>query len=278
MFEGRKIVIATMHGKESVIAPIVESGIGVVSFVPENFDTDSFGTFSGEIDRASSSLETARAKCLSAMKSTDCDLGIASEGSFGSHPSIFFANADEEILLFIDKKNDLEIMAREISLETNFNGSIIYSFDELVDFANKINFPSHALILKDTENNFSEIRKGIQSWDTLNQYYIELISKATSIYVETDMRAMYNPTRMNVIKNTALKLLDKLKSLCPKCSTPGFSITSVVLGLNCSLCGTETKSIKSHLYSCMKCDFVSEIMFPKGKNTEDPMYCDYCNP
>ncbi|MFM9824553.1 DUF6671 family protein [Flavobacterium sp.] len=278
MFEGRKIVIATMHGKESVIAPVLQDGIGVHCFVPENFDTDYFGTFSGEIERTSSSIETVRAKCLTAMNCTNCDIGIASEGSFGSHPSIFFANADEEILLFIDKKNDLEITAREISLETNFNGSIIYTFDKLVDFANKINFPSHALILKDTENNFSEIRKGIQSWDALKQYYIELTLKATSIYVETDMRAMYNPTRMKVIKDTAFKLLDKLNSLCPKCSTPGFSATSVVLGLNCSLCGSETKSIKSNLYSCMKCDYVSEIMFPKGKKTEDPMYCDYCNP
>ena len=278
MFEGRKIVIATMHGKESVIAPIVENGIGVVSFVPENFDTDFFGTFSGEIERSASSIETIRAKCFAAMKTTNCDLGIASEGSFGSHPSIFFANADEEIIILIDKVNNLEIVAREISLETNFNGSIIYNYEELVDFANKVKFPSHGLILKDTENNFSEIKKGIQNWDILKQYYNELTLKTTSIYVETDMRAMYNPTRMKVIKDTAFKLLDKLKSLCPKCSTPGYSVTSVTLGLNCSLCGSQTKSIKSHTYSCMKCDCVSEIMFPKGKKTEDPMYCDYCNP
>ncbi len=278
MFEGRKIVIATMHGKESVIALIVDDGIGTVSFVPDNFDTDSFGTFSGEIERATSSLETARAKCLAAMKITNCDLGIASEGSFGSHPSIFFANADEEILFFLDKKNELEIVAREISLETNFNALVVYSFDELVDFANKINFPSHALILKKEENNFSEIRKGIQDWDVLKQNYLELTINTTSIYVETDMRAMFNPTRMNVIKDTAIKLVEKLKSLCPQCSTPGFSVTSATFGLKCSMCGSETKSIKSHIYSCKKCDYFCEKMYPKGKMTEDPMYCDYCNP
>jgi hypothetical protein len=30
-----------------------------------------------------------------AMK-LNCDLGVASEGSFGSHPSIFIASADDE--------------------------------------------------------------------------------------------------------------------------------------------------------------------------------------
>jgi hypothetical protein len=33
-----------------------------------------------------------------------CDLGVASEGSFGSHPSIFIASADDEFLIFIDTK------------------------------------------------------------------------------------------------------------------------------------------------------------------------------
>jgi hypothetical protein len=30
--------------------------------------------------------------------------GVASEGSFGSHPSIFIASADDEFLIFIDTK------------------------------------------------------------------------------------------------------------------------------------------------------------------------------
>lgn len=278
MFKGRKLVIATMHEKESVIAPVIETGIGVHTFLPTGFDSDAFGTFSGEIERTSSSLETARSKCLSAMKSSSCDLGVASEGSFGSHPSIFFANADEEVLLFIDAKNDIEIIAREISLDTNFNASEIFNFEELIDFANKAQFPSHALILKDSKINFKEIRKGIQSWDALKKYYIELTLNAASLYVETDMRALYNPSRMKVIKDATIKLLEKIKSVCPKCETPGFSVTSITLGLNCSLCGSETQSIKSHIYSCVKCDYVSEIMFPKGKKVEDPMYCDYCNP
>lgn len=34
----------------------------------------------------------------------------------------FSANANEETLMFFDKKNDLEIIARELSAEANFDG------------------------------------------------------------------------------------------------------------------------------------------------------------
>ena len=74
MFEGRRLLIATKHQKEQVIAPILEAGQGVQCFVPENYDSDIFGTFSGEINRKDTALETVRAKCLAAMEQFDCDL------------------------------------------------------------------------------------------------------------------------------------------------------------------------------------------------------------
>ena len=92
------------HRKEQVIAPILEEAFSVKCFVNESFDTDMLGTFSGEVERKHDPVSTARLKCLKAMKLNNCDLGIASEGSFGSHPSIVFANANDEFLIFIDKK------------------------------------------------------------------------------------------------------------------------------------------------------------------------------
>jgi hypothetical protein len=125
MFKGRSLIIATKHEKEKIIGPLLENSIGVISFVDPNFDTDMLGTFSGEVERELDPIATARKKCLLAMELSNCDLGIASEGSFGPHPSLFFVSADDEFLIFIDKKNDLEIIVRELSTETNFNGSKI---------------------------------------------------------------------------------------------------------------------------------------------------------
>ena len=39
MFKSRDLVIATKHGKESVITPILEKELGVKCFVPKILDT-----------------------------------------------------------------------------------------------------------------------------------------------------------------------------------------------------------------------------------------------
>ena len=108
MFQGRNLLIATKHEKEKVIAPILEKELGVKCFVSSDLDTDKLGTFTGEIERMDDPITTARNKCLTGMDLTNCDLAIASEGSFGPHPTMYFITADEEFLLFVDKKNYIE--------------------------------------------------------------------------------------------------------------------------------------------------------------------------
>lgn len=278
MFKGRRLVIATKHEKEKVIAPLLEEALGVYCFIKEDFDTDILGTFTGEIERKLDPIATARQKCLLAMELTKCDLGIASEGSFGSHPSLFFVNADDEFLIFIDKKNNFEIIARELSMETNFNGKEIETEKELFEFAKLVKFPSHGLILRTSKEDTSHIIKGITEVNQLKEAFEELIEKSDSIYAETDMRAMYNPTRMAVIETATKKLVHKINSCCPQCNIPGFGVTDVKKGLECNLCGSPTNSTLSFIYSCKKCDFKKEELYPHQKTSEDPMYCDYCNP
>ena len=278
IFKGRRLVIATKHRKESVIAPLLEDHLGVECFIPSDFDTDALGTFTGEIERKEDALTTVRKKCLLAMEITNCDLGIASEGSFGTHPTIFMAHADDEILIFIDKKNNLEIIVRELSLDTNFNAATISSFQNLVDLVKTVGFPEHGIILKNTKEEVPNVVKGIQSWELLEESYHKLSVNNSLVVAETDMRAMYNPTRMKVIQKATLKLVDKIKSICPQCTTPGFGVVKIISGLPCEWCSSPTNSTKSHIYQCQKCNFEQEKMFPNDKKTEDPMYCDRCNP
>lgn len=278
IFGGRKLLIATKHHKEKVIAPLFEQALGVSCFVHPNLDTDLLGTFSGEVDREDDALTTARKKASMAMELTDSDLVIASEGSFGPHPSIPFIHADDEIMFLADKKNNLEIFVRILTTETNFNAIEIGSKKQLKEFAFKAKFPSHALILKKSKHDFSGMIKGITDWETISSGFDELISTYGSVYVETDMRAMYNPTRMSVIGKVAEKLLKKVESKCPECLTPGFGITAVKEGLPCRLCEQPTSSILSHIYECQRCSFVQEQQYPNQIQQEDPMYCNYCNP
>lgn len=278
MFKGRKLIIATKHHKEKVLAPLLEEALGVECFTSHNFDTDTLGTFSGEVERKQDPIATARQKCLLAMEESNCDLGVASEGSFGPHPSIYFASADDEFLLFIDKKNDLEIIARALSVETNFNAKEIENEQQLIAFAKAAQFPSHALILRKSKTDVTNIKKGITNLAELKSTFATLSSINGKAYVETDMRAMYNPSRMRVIENAAKKLVAKINNNCPHCKTPGFDVLEVKKGLPCGLCGLATRGVLSHMYKCAKCNFTEEKSYPNDKMAEDPTFCDFCNP
>lgn len=278
LFSNRKLIIATKHKKEAIIAPLLEKSLGVITFTDDTFDTDQLGTFTGEIDRELGPMETLRKKCLLAMEKNNCDLGIASEGSFGVHPSYFFMNADDEFLIFIDQKNDLEIITRELSTDTNIAGQEISTMHHLIDFAKQVQFPSHGLIIRKSKEDYSKIEKGIHTWEDLKKIFALFLIENESVYVETDMRAHFNPTRMKVIEKATIKLVEKILSECPTCSTPGFGITDIKPGLPCSHCKFPTKSTLSFIYQCEKCSFQKEEKYPHDKKTENPMYCDICNP
>ncbi|MFM9027562.1 MAG: DUF6671 family protein [Bacteroidota bacterium] len=278
LFSGRTLLIATKHAKEKAISGILEMQFGVLCQATQDLDTDLLGTFTGEVERTFTPIETARRKCSMALESTGLDLAIASEGSFGAHPTYFFLPADEELLLLVDRKHDLEIVARVLSTDTNFNSSEISTLDELKDFATVAKFPSHALILRGGSAHASLIQKGITDWNDLSRKFVQLVGTSGVVRVETDMRACFNPTRMEVIRKATLKLAEKLNSCCPGCELPGFSITEAMKGLPCIECGFPTRSIKSSVFRCDYCGYVSEMKFPDGKESEDPMYCDRCNP
>jgi hypothetical protein len=278
LFAGRTLVIATKHEKEQVLKPLFEEALGVTCILADGLDTDVLGTFTGEVERTLDPLQTARRKCELAMELTGADLALASEGSFGAHPTAFFLPANEEWLLFFDRKNQLEIHARHLSLETNFAGVEITSLQALGAFAEKALFPSHGLILRNQKESALEIHKGITEHSLLVELGEQLLKKYGTAYVETDMRAHLNPSRMKVIGETAQKLLEKICSCCPACSLPGFAVVSSQPGLPCSWCGTPTRSILSHTKTCTHCGHSEELFHPFGKTAEDPMYCDRCNP
>lgn len=278
IFEGRKLLIATKHGKEKVIAPLLEKQVGVICLTNNLFDTDLLGTFSGEIERKLPVIETLKQKCFLAAEKHNCDLIVASEGSFGSHPSLFFTAADDELILLLDLKNNIEIIARELSIATNFDGAEITTQQELLAFAEKSLFPSHALLLKSSEKNPEVVFKAIQNEVDLLKKFTQLKVNFSTVYVETDMRAHLNPSRMKVIEKATQKLVDKMQSCCPNCKTPGFDVSEVKQGLPCELCKLPTSSTLSFVYQCKKCAFQTEMKFPHKKEYEEPTFCDYCNP
>lgn len=280
-FNNRIAVLATMHKKERVIAPLFDRELSIKVTVPQ-LDTDKFGSFTREIERSGSQIEAARLKAQQALSLTGESLGIASEGSFAPHPSLPYIPCNREIVILIDKENDLEIIGEELSTDTNHSHLKVSDIQQAIDFAEKVGFPEHGLVvmLNDYPENSEEIIKGINTQETLIAAVNNSLTKSPNrkVHLETDMRAMYNPTRMKNIEKATYNLIAKINCLCPKCSTPGFDIIQRIPGLPCEWCSAPTSLTSSAIYKCQKCNFRKEQLFPDGKQFANPAQCMYCNP
>jgi len=279
-FNGRRGVLATMHNKEEVIVPMLEKELGIEITVPKGFNSDEFGTFTKDIDRRGNQLEAARYKAEAAMDLENKTLGIASEGSFGPHPISPFIPFNREIVILIDKETGLEIIGESATTETNFMHKKVKNFQEAYDFAVAAGFPQHGIVIKVSSKDSNEIIKGIITKEDLEKAVEFALDKSISgeIYIETDMRALYNPTRMKNIGAATRDLVTKIYNLCPACSWPGFQLVDRKKGLPCSWCGLPTDLILSQRYLCKKCGYSEEKLYPNGVEKADPGRCNYCNP
>jgi len=279
-FANRVGVLATMHRKEKVIAPILERELGIKLQIPKNFNTDRFGTFTRDLDRPGDQRSTARLKAEKALELTGESLAIASEGSFGPHPSLPIIACNYELIILVDRVHKIEIFGQEISMETNYSHTTIRSVEEAQIFAQTIGFPEHGLVVMPSSStkNPHEIVKGIVSEAQLLTVVTEALQRSPTIHMETDMRALYNPTRMNVIAKAAINLVAAVQSTCPKCTYPGFAPVERLPGLPCALCHSPTAFTRVAIYHCQHCGFRQEKLFPDGIESVDPAQCPYCNP
>ena len=276
LFRGRTLVIGTMHGKEAVIAPLLERELGVRCVTPRGYDTDRFGSFSGEVKRCDTALNTARAKALGALAKTGHTLAVASEGSFGPHPSVFILPADEETVCLVDTANDLFIQGWHLTEKTNFASRPIASPDDLGEFCETVGFPDHGVILLASAPGALPFKDG-SSLEKLHSQAAIWLRMGFAVTAETDMRAMRNPTRLAAIEAATKDLISNIRSACPACHLPGFSVSDVIRGVPCAQCGLPTRSVRAHQLECPKCRHRATREIP-GRAFEDPMYCDFCNP
>lgn len=269
-----------MHKKEQVIQPPFFHLLKLQT-ITTKIDTDLLGTFSGEVEREDCPSTCARKKCEQAMEAAKTTIGIASEGSFVPHPFIPFVNCDHEILCFVDKEHDFILYQSLLSTKTNYSGEVCSDFQQLKKLCDRALFPSHALIVRPNKSSQKKlITKGIQSYEMLEEVFAEScrISEDGSAFVQTDMRAHMNPTRMELIKQLAESTAKRLATPCPACLTPGWGVVDVVKGLECEACGSETQMIRYEILRCSKCLYQENRQRIDGLLFADPQYCHWCNP
>lgn len=280
VFHGCTAVLGTKHGKERVIAPVLDEHLGLRVSVPADFDSDRFGTFTREVDRAGSQLEAARRKARAAMDQTGHALGLASEGSFGPHPAVGLLSANLEIVVLIDRRHDLEIVGRSLSPGAVMAHETVGSVDEALAWAGRVGFPEHGLVVRRSPDDAHGMIKGIVNETMLVEAIEQFLQQphVRSVFVETDLRAHMNPTRMENIRVATLDLVENAQRACPDCSRPGFSIDEARPGLPCAWCGLPTNATLAHVYRCSHCSYAEAQRYPHGRETAQPGQCPFCNP
>ncbi len=280
IYQGRQAVLATKHKKEEIMAPLFAESLGIEVVVPKEFDTDRFGAFTGEKKRRGDQLETARAKAMAAIRQTGISLGIASEGSFGAHPTIPFAPCDQELVVFLDTERGIEIAGMHSTCQVHMDCGIATSVHEAVELAKKWDFPANGIILKKRKHSRWLIEKDIDSLEEFEVVVANYLTKpfSRSVYLETDLRAHRNALRREAIRQATGDLINRIQSLCPRCQSPGFVSHRPVHFVLCRVCLSPSQIPDDYLFTCSVCSESEVRKNPNAPSHGNPEYCLHCNP
>lgn len=279
--DGARAVLATMHGKERAIAPLAARFLGLDVAVAAGLDTDAFGTFSREIERTETPRATARAKIAAAFRlHPEARVGIASEGSFGPHPSLPFAALDRELVLLVDRASGRELVGHHATMATNFAHAEVADAAAGLAFAAKAGFPAHGVIVMGVLDGKPApqlaLFKSARTEADLAAALSRTIALTGAAHIETDMRAHRNPRRMRAIRRAMIDLVRRSRSFCPSCAWPGFAVAGRTYGLPCAWCASPTHLPCAEVWTCEGCGHSEER--PVAATTADPMHCEECNP
>jgi hypothetical protein len=280
MFQGyldKSVSLLTKHGKERVIGQEIGNHLGMRLVHVDNFDTDYFGSFTRDIPRTGDQYQAAYAKAKKGMELAGLKMGMASEGSFSKDPYAGMIPWNKELIVFLDEDNEIEVVGTSSNYAQCYSATITRN-DDLEMHLQKAFFPSHHLVVRLDHPESTIYTKGVSSREALEDVLKEYFQKSQSgqVYIENDLRAFANPTRMENIRVASLDLIQKLSSCCPSCGIPGFWIDELIPGLICEQCGHLTREIKARVYACKKCSHQEVVN--TDRNFAKPMNCEYCNP
>ncbi len=278
LYRGQRAAFLTQHGKESIVGPVLQSFVGCQVERVAGYDTDRLGTFTRDIPRAGTQIEAARRKARIGMELSGLPVGLASEGSFTLDPFAGMFPWNVELLVFLDSLLDLEVVGVAQG-RANSAQILAASWEDAERFAHAVRFPDHYLVVRPDHDGDLRIRKGVADWRGFKAAYDEAAAQSSGgrVFVEVDLRAYANPTRLVNIRLAAVDLGRRLASLCPVCRTPGFWVVESIAGLPCQACGAPTREARAEVHGCLKCGH-RLTRDCKDPAPADPARCDYCNP
>jgi hypothetical protein len=276
-YAGERAALLTQHGKERVVGPPLAEALSVEVVVVADFDTDALGTFTRDVPRVGTQLDAARRKALLACAHSGLTLGLGSEGAFGPGPFGLGAT-DLELVVLVDLELGIEVVGRALGPGQHLHATL-GSGEELAAFAERAGFPGHGLVLRPDGEDGPRPHKGLRSRAELEAAFRAAREESATgrVFVESDLRAHQNPTRMALIERAARDLAQRVACLCPACGLPGYGRHGPVPGRPCLECGTPTRLALADEHRCVGCG-QRERRPLEGEPLADPSACDHCNP
>lgn len=277
-YAGEEIAFLTQHGKEKLIAAMLEYTFRCRVRHVDGFDTDHLGTFTREIPRHGTQIETAVRKARIGMELAGCRVGLASEGAFGPDPATGMMPWDVEMVVLVDDDRELQV-AGMAQGPARMGHATAGDADDLLEFARSCDFPNHALVIRSEGVPEAPVRKGLKDRWSLLDAFNEAAGDSPSgqVLCEVDLRAHCNPTRQVIIRKAAENLLERLFSPCPRCGSPGYWLDDIRTGLPCAWCRNPTHEVIADIWACPGCGHQQETERPHAEFA-DPGHCDACNP
>lgn len=267
--------LATKHGKEALFGPPL-TAVGWTTVVAP-FDTDRLGTFSGEIERPGSPRAVVETKARAGAEATGLPVGLASEGSFGVHPTVPFALVDMELVAWVDTRVDHVVIERATALSNVPASATVTSLAEVDSLSVTSMFPEQAAIVVHEGGDGRRIlAKGVTDPDVLRRAIDDGLGASDGrVIVEPDLRAHLCPDRRVVIATAVRRLASRLACRCSECGARGPGPVRARSGLPCGLCGLPTTCTAADVIGCSLCGHEYEVA---RRGVADPTHCDRCNP
>lgn len=251
----QRIGLATIHAKERAFAPPFRRVLDAGIVVAPRIDTDTLGTFSGEIQRQDELVATALVKAEMAFATLDVDCAIASEGSYGPIDRVPLNSGGVEIMAFVDRKRGVRLVETLLTHRTNWRMWRFRPGDPLVPAAARaLRFPEYGVFVMRNAD-YSQPVKGLATVDEIVAAVDREAARSDDglALMIADMRAHRNPARMKVLRALGWKLATRLARVCPKCGAPGFGHVDSRRGLPCGGCGQPTHYVHFEIDGCTAC-------------------------
>jgi hypothetical protein len=277
-YANARIVLATMHEKERALGPAFRRVLGAEIVAVPELDTDTLGTFSGEVPRPDALVETCLLKAELAFQTMDVEYAVASEGSYGPIDRVPLISSGVEILAFIDRKRGIRLIDTFPTHHTSWRLSRFRAGDPArLAVLRAMGFPRYGVFVA-CSSDMDHPVKGLATEEeviaTMDREAER--SKEGLAVLYSDMRAHRNPTRMKVLRAAGWQLAKRLQCLCPKCHAPGFGRIQSRRGLPCEACGDATHWIDFEIDGCNVCGHAEARPRRDGRRTAPKLSCKSC--